>query len=320
MKGYQGIFSELLKKFVAFKQSLGFKYNNEADELYRFSVFSTKFALTEPKLTKEIVLEWNARRPGEGVKNVQRRAYCLRQFAIYLNSMGVDSYIATPDSNTRHYTFTPYIFSRSEMEKIFAKSDRVYPHKLSNMHLILPVILRMLYCCGLRISEAVNLQNKHVNLKEGILEIKNSKFGKDRMVPMSDSMISICRQYFRNTHKGSSADDYFFCDINGKQIKQDNVYRRFRQVLWECGISHGGKGNGPRLHDLRHTFAVHSLKKAVDQHTDVYCALPILSTYLGHASIEATGQYVRLTADFFPEINAILDKNCAYVIPEVVWE
>lgn len=65
---------------------------------------------------------------------------------------------------------------------------------------------------------------------------------------------------------------------------------------------------------------MHTLKRAVDKQIDVYCALPVLSTYLGHASIEATGQYVRLTAEAFPEINAALDKTCAYVIPEVVWE
>ena len=118
----------------------------------------------------------------------------------YLNSMGYDAYIASPDANARVYTFIPYIFSVDEMERIFACSDSLCPHRFSTIPLIMPVILRMLYSCGLRISEAVNLQNKHVNLQEGILEIKNSKFGKDRLLPMSSSMATICRQYYHVMH------------------------------------------------------------------------------------------------------------------------
>ena len=320
MKEYQGVFSELLQNFVSFKRSMGFKYDAAADELYRFSIFSTRFTMTVPALTKEIVQAWSLQRLNEGIRNLRRRAYVLRQFALYLNSLGYEAYIILPESNTRYYTFTPYIFTHDEIKRIFASSDRLCPSRRSNMDLILPVILRMLYSCGLRVSEAVDLQNKHVNLHEGLLEIKNSKFGKDRLIPMSDSMLSVCRQYFRNFHQFSSNEDYFFMGIDRKPITRDNVYRRFREVLWESGISHGGKGEGPRLHDLRHTFAVHALKKAVDRNVDVYCALPILSTYLGHASIEATSQYVRLTASAFPEIRAALDGKCGYVIPEVVWE
>jgi len=320
MKDFEGIFSELLTSFIAFKRSLGFNYDCVADELYRFSRFNTQFETTELVLTKEMVLSWGAKRPNEGLRNNARRAYTVQQFALYLNSLGYKAYIIPPKSNTRHYPFIPYIFTHNEIERIFANSDRLFPHRHSAMHLIVPVILRMLYSCGLRISEAVNLQNKHVNLLEGILEIKNSKFGKDRLIPMSESMFTICRQYFNTLHKSSSTEDYFFMKADRHPITSDSVYRRFREVLWESGISHGGRGKGPRVHDLRHTFAVHTLTDAVKRQVDVYCALPILSTYLGHASIEATSHYVRLTSEAFPDISAMLDKHCAYVIPEVVPE
>ncbi|WP_373865260.1 tyrosine-type recombinase/integrase [Paenibacillus koleovorans] len=99
-----------------------------------------------------------------------------------------------------------------------------------------------------------------MNLQDGILEVKNSKFGKDRLVPMSESVTTCCRQYFQVMHRHSSSEDYFFIKADRNPITRDNVYRRFREILWESGISHGGKGNGPRVHDLRHTFAVHTLK------------------------------------------------------------
>jgi integrase/recombinase XerD len=281
MKAYVGVFSELLTNFVSFKRSLGFKYDVAADELYRFSKFSTAFNMREPALTKDIVQAWNAKRPNEGLRTNQRRANTLRQFALYLNSLGYEAYVAPSDRNTRRYTFIPYIFTHNEMERIFTSSDQLFPHRRSNLPVIMPVLLRMLYSCSLRISEAVGLQNKHVNLTDGILEIKDSKFGKDRLIPMSEGMTEICRQYYPILHKHSSVEDYFFMKPDGQPITRDNVYRRFREILWESGISHGGKGKGPRLHDLRHTFAVHTLKRAVDRKTDVYCALPILSTYLG---------------------------------------
>jgi integrase/recombinase XerD len=320
MRNFDGVFSQLLTNFIAFKRSLGYKYEVEADELYRFSKFSTTFEIDEPILTKALVKAWGAKRPDEGGKNNQRRVCTMRQFALYLNSVGHRAYILPPASNTRHYTFVPYIFTHSEIGRIFANSDRLCPRRYSTIPLVIPVILRILYSCGLRISEAVSLQNKNVDMEKGVLEIKNSKFGKDRLVPMSQSMVNICRQYYRVLHKHSSIDDYFFMKADRGPVTRNNVYRRFREILWESGISHGGKGNGPRLHDLRHTYAVHSLKRAVDRGIDVYCSLPILSTYLGHASVEATSQYVRLTADAFPKIRAILDHTCGHLIPEVIWE
>ena len=320
MKEYVGVFAGLLTDFVAFKQLQGYKYDSNALELHRFSVFSTQFKLKEPILAKEIVEAWNTWRPYEGLRNKRRRADVLRQFARYLCTLGHDAYIAPPDNSKSHYTFTPYIFTHSELERIFANTDKVWPNQRSNMYLLLPVIIRMLYSCGLRISEAVNLQNKHVDLRDGVLLIKNSKFGKDRMVPLSESLLIICRYYYRNLHGNSTPDDYFFMNIDRKPVTSDNIYRRFREILWASGISHGGKGQGPRVHDFRHTFAVHALKNAVDRQVDLYCALPILSTFLGHASIEATSQYLRLTAEHFPDICAALDKTCAYVIPEVVRE
>ncbi|RLD70596.1 MAG: hypothetical protein DRI87_08105 [Bacteroidetes bacterium] len=320
MRNYEAVFAELLTDFVVFKHSLGYKYDAEADELYRFSKFSTTFKISEPKLSKDMVQTWSAKRPNEGNKNNRRRISTLRQFALYLNSIGQQAYIPPPSLNTRYYTYIPYIFTHSEIERIFVNSDQLCPRRFSTIPIVIPVILRILYSCGLRISEAVNLQNRNVDLKEGILKIKDSKFGKDRLVPMSQSMVHICRQYYQVLHNYSSIDDYFFMKSNRQPLTRDNVYRRFREILWESGISHGGKGSGPRLHDLRHTYAVHVLKRAVDRGIDVYCALPILSTYLGHASVEATSQYVRLTADAFPEICAALDHTCGHVIPEVVWE
>jgi len=317
MTAYVGVFAEQLANFLAVKQALGFAYTTEAAELLRFSRFTVTWGVNEPILTREVVQAWNARRPHEGLRNNGRRVSVLRQFSLYLNTLGADVYVAPPHGHIRHCTFTPYIFTHDEVERIFTYSDRLYPHRGSAMPYVMPVLLRLLYGCGLRISEAVRLSNQDVDLQGGVLAIKNSKCGKDRQLPMAPSLLGICRAYSAAIHRRSSGSDYFFMKANHQPITRDNVYRRFREILWATGISHGGKGVGPRLHDLRHTFAVHSLKRAVDRQLDVYCALPVLSSYLGHASVTATEQYVRLTAEVFPEIGAALDRTCAGVIPEV---
>ncbi|MDA3938904.1 MAG: tyrosine-type recombinase/integrase [Spirochaetia bacterium] len=104
------------------------------------------------------------------------------------------------------------------------------------------------------------------------------------------------------------------------KYRKDTAYENFRNILWQSEISHGGKGIGPRMHDLRHTFAVHSLNNMVKQGIDIYCALPILSTYLGHASTASTEHYVRLTVEFFPDLIKLVNPVSKYVLPAVYHE
>jgi len=125
------------------------------------------------------------------------------------------------------------------------------------------------------------------------------------------------KSYFLKVHATSIPVNYFFLKRDRTAIAANTVYKNFRKILWKSGTSHGGKGRGPRLHDFRHTFAVHSLNQMVQKKVELYCALPILSTYLGHASIAATERYVRLTAEVYPEILSTVSATCAYIFPEV---
>ena len=94
----------------------------------------------------------------------------------------------------------------------------------------------------------------------------------------------------------------FFLTYRGWPCKAENIYKRFRKFMDEAGIPVRGDHYGPRIHDLRHTFAVRSLKQMVDNGMDIYCTLPILSTYLGHQSLEATNHYVRICTEMYPDL------------------
>ena len=134
---------------------------------------------------------------------------------------------------------------------------------------------------------------------------------------MSDNLLKLCHHYSENTHTFSLPDHYYFPALDGKAMTIGNVYRNFRRFLWDAGISHRGRGYGPRIHDFRHTYAVHCLKKWVEKEMDLATYLPVLKTYMGHDSIEESAYYLRLTADVFPDITLKLETLYPKIIPEL---
>ncbi len=307
-----------LESFISYKRAQGYKYKSEEESLGRFIKFLEGFGIFEDKLSKDAVLEYSSKRPHETAKNHANRVSDLKQFATYLNEKGYQAYIPiVPKSSKYTSSFVPYIFTHDEIFRIFKEVDRLKPNSRYNCAAVYPVLFRMLYGCGLRISEALNLKVGDVDLAGGILTIKKSKYNKDRLVPMSESLNLICRIFYKKIHKNSSVNDYFFKNKNGSQRSKCTVYGRFRELLWESDIPYRGKGKGPRLHDVRHVFCCHSLKEISDKKIDLYCALPVLSTYLGHSSIKATEKYLRLTEELYPDIIRRTGNITSYVYPEV---
>lgn len=188
------------------------------------------------------------------------------------------------------------------------------------MYLIMPVLFRMLYCCGLRVSEATNLLAGDVDLEHGVLTIRNSKFGKTRYVPMSNELTAICANYAKTRLVGTVNEDWFFAAPDGGRYNIRSIYTVFRDLLWKAGISHGGRSKGPRLHDFRHTFCVHCLQKWTLSGDDPTTLLPRLSTYLGHNDFSATEQYLRMTAEAYPEVSRLMEEKYGYIIPAMEGE
>jgi integrase len=183
------------------------------------------------------------------------------------------------------------------------------------MHKVLPVLFRLLYSCGLRVSEAVGLFCKDVDLEKGILTIREAKNGRDRLIPVAESLLELLQRYRNDIIPWATDDDYFFMAPDRTILSPNTVYGRFRRILWDAGIPYGGKGNGPRLHDMRHTFAVHTLQQWVKSGEDLTAMLPVLSVFMGHADLRATSRYLRLTAEVYPDVVRQVEDTCAHVIP-----
>lgn len=312
-----GIFAPLAYDFLEFKRAQGYKYRCEEKVLRRFCQFSERYPLSQPALTRELVSDWIAFREGEAKKNRMHRITCVNQFGKYLKQQGYEVYASPPQKHWNTDSFTPYIFTHAEIEKIFRASDSVKPVAQSrDIHKALPVLIRMLYSCGLRVSEAVGLRCGDVDLEKGILTVRDAKFGKDRLIPISSSLLGYYREYRKSVIPWADNDDYFFMAPDRTMLSPNTVYGRFRRILWEGGIPYGGKGNGPRLHDLRHTFAVHTLQKWVESGEDLTAMLPVLSVFMGHKSFGATSRYLRLTAEVYPQVVKQVEETCAYAIPD----
>lgn len=182
--------------------------------------------------------------------------------------------------------------------------------------IILPTLIRLLYATGLRISEALSLKDQDVHPADKTIIVKDSKNGKERLIPISPSLAEVLKEYLH--YKGKlplqkKVCDHFFVSLCGRPCTRDNIDAWFKKILQAANIS--GQRQGLRLHDLRHTFSVHSLAMMAEQDIDLYCSLPTLSTYLGHQSLESTNAYVRLTAEMYPGLIKEANLICLNVFP-----
>ena len=185
-----GPFAETVHEFIQYKRSVGFKYADEPKCLSRFCRFSEEQGVTEIEISRSLAERWIAPREGESEKSRSHRITCIRQFAIYLNNLGYDAYIVPEVKGLNHNSFVPYIFTHEQITSVTKAADETEPREVArNMHLALPVIFRILYGCGLRVSEVVGLRYKDVNLEEGILTIREAKTDRDRYIPLSDRFV-----------------------------------------------------------------------------------------------------------------------------------
>jgi integrase len=178
----------------------------------------------------------------------------------------------------------------------------------------MPEIFRLLYGSGFRLGEVLNLRVRDVDLNQGIVTVRQGKFRKDRLVPLALSLVNRLRTYAAG-FGNRPPDALFFPAPNGRAYRLRTVYGLFRTLLLQCGIPHGGRGKGPRVHDLRHGFAVHTLLRWYREGVDPNAKLPLLATYLGHQHLSGTQRYLHLTAELFPEVMARVDAAFGDVIP-----
>lgn len=317
-KGYQSVYAGYIGRFIAIKQSLGFKYDTEGKILSLFDRLCHQREEPNVGITRALWEAWLSMNPDESSSYRYHRAVCIAQLSGYLNQEGIRSLM--PRLPVHKSDFTPYVFSRDQIGLFFGVADTMVACKkhMASIIFSLPCLWRVLYGTGIRIGEALALLEKDVNTQDNYLLIRDTKNGLERLVPISESLAQVCRVY--RAHKGrlpirTHKDTPFFVSLNGSACKRDAVHSWFEKTLSKAGIPKCGYG--PRIHDLRHSFSVHSLAMMAESGQDLYCSLPVLSSYLGHQCLESTNGYVRLTAEMYPGLVKDVAAICLNVFPKL---
>jgi len=198
-KEFAGPLALYLKGFLEEKRSLGYKYKEQERLLGVLDKMSEQFDCSQG-LPKALCIAFTKKEPNWHQATQELRVGLLRVFAEYIIRHGVPAYVIDNTIVTNlHEDFKPYIFSHQEISDIFAIADGIKPNSV-NSHIFYPVVLRVQYGCGLRISETLGLRMKDVNFNEGILHVVNAKNNKDRDVPVSTSVLEFMKWYWRKIH------------------------------------------------------------------------------------------------------------------------
>jgi len=316
-----GPFTDLFKEFILYKRSCGLSYEDSAVYVLRQICRQlNQYPSKNQELTQDMVFKIVEKRPHEQYSTHSRRISFIRQFAIYLHQKGYSAYIYPECSiHKEEMTFVPYLFSEQEMDRIIDTADslpeiRRYPQ----YHRVYPVLLRLLYSCGLRLSEALHLRVKHYDPKGKTILIEKSKNYKSRMIPISESMALVLAAYLRIRYGSYTEEErYIFEAPDGNVYNRGSVRCTIYNIFKRAGLPSNIKERHPNVHSLRHNFAVRAMEKMQSEGMDLYCTLPILAKFLGHKGIRETERYLRLPAFRMSEI-ANANKNLVEgIIPEV---
>ena len=316
---FNGNFSEKLTRFVAEKNSLGFSYEESCRILSHFDRFCAENFPDENMLTKELVTAWAHRNDDETAIAFRARLTPVREFARYLNRTGEKAFILTQKYAKKPYRPVPHIYSQSEVAAIWSAADHISPNSQTRYqlrHIVIPAMLRVLYCCGLRPAEVRKLRVENIDLTNGKIFVMASKKHTDRIVMMADDLMDYCREYDRRVKRILPEREFFFPKSDGDAYTHNWFVVTFRELRKDAGITASGAGL-PRLYDFRHTFATHRLYQWMREGKDLMAALPYLSSYMGHAHMSDTYYYIHLVPGQLEAMSGYDFSKYEALLPEV---
>jgi len=318
---YKSVFAPYFDSFLKMKDTMGYGLNKFRWIFLELDRFFLETGVTDAYITSEQIAAWRITRVNDKARTLYDKYSVLSQFCRYMCHLGHECYIPRLPKQ-KDKDFIPYVFTHQQMDMIFRECDRmtVLNGNMNSALFAIPALIRFLYSTGVRIGEALSIRNRDVDYGLRRIIIRKTKNQMQRMVPVNSSLENVLKQYetYRNRMPIKSLMDkesFFFVSAIGKPFTKSTAYSWFKKILRQCGIPHIGKQQGPRVHDVRHTSAVHSFEKMVKSGVDIYCALPILSTFLGHKTIKGTEKYVRMVQEIYPDIIGMENPVTSFVFP-----
>lgn len=279
--------------YLKLRRALGFKLRDAEPLLRNFVSFMQERKATI--ITTALALQWSQLANCAG-RARSRRLGQVRDFARHCRSF--DQRHEVPPTGllpSRWIRKQPYLYTLAEIKSLMDAALSLPPHPQSALRpYTLHCLLGLLTVTGLRSGEAFALRREDVDLKTGLLTIRQSKFGKSRLVPLHSSARSALARYAkrRDRHLGGACSLYFFVGEHGGRINRPKLYSIFNRISCQVGLRSPSARRKPRLHDLRHRFAVETLLNWCRHGEDVERHLPTLSTFLGHTHSHDTYWYL----------------------------
>jgi integrase len=303
--------AERFSQFVTFRRLGGVDYHSQARLLGYFDRFLHQEGFQNPWPTREVIARYVATTKGLHPGSRENRFSVLRLFCRFLRQFEPHCYVPQETLPlVRRPVRVPHIYTEAEIRAILAAAGDLPPRD-SLRPRTYATLFGLLYTTGMRCGEAFALNLGDVDLDRNLLYIRAGKFGKARLVPISTSSSAALQGYIhQRAHVAPTAAALpLFLTSTGRRVYHTNADYAFRQVLIRCALR-GGRGcSGPRMHDLRHSYACTRLLRWYRAGKDVQVLLPSLATYLGHVKISSTQVYLRATVELLEEAKERFHDN-----------
>jgi len=318
---FKSLLGGCINDFILQKRALGYPYKTAERLLRRFDAMTAEQFPNESTITKEMCNAWLRSKPGEHPNGLMRRITPVRQLSKYMKGLGYNAYIIPGNIPSKQIKYEAHIYTDVELKAFFNSIDQCPSSPFSpTRRYVIPVIFRMLYCCGMRSSEARLLRKEDVDLETGKITIRESKGWKARIVYMSDDLREVCNEYDAIISPMFPGRQVFFPNRNGSFYSNsvlDQWFHEFWDTLPEARTI---IGNPARVHDFRHGYAVHRLNSWVKEDQNINALYSYLSEYMGHSNFADTDYYLSLTEGFYPQMEERLSSINNDILPEVYHE
>jgi integrase len=300
------------RDYVAMRRSLGFKLRRHDVEMRQLVAFMKKRKAR--RITIKLALEFATRDLGNGPKPRKAHLALVRGFAKYQAGLDPLTEIPPPGllpSSTRRAK--PYLYSEDEIRSL-AQAAVNRPSIVSLQPWTFYCIFGLLAVTGMRVSEVLNLRCEHIDWTAGIITVHEAKFGKTRLVPLHCSTVVALADYARRRRRylakhGCAPVSYFFVSSRGRRVHAARLDKMFWELSLKIGLRGQYGGHGPRIHDLRHRFAVETLLRWYRSGCDVDRRMYVLSTYLGHTEPSRTYWYLSCTPELMETAGRLLERR-----------
>jgi integrase len=292
-----------LDDYLALRRALGFKLVEPAFHLRRFVAYLEERG--EEMLTMQRALEWATLPAGADPGYWAQRLSSVRGFARYLHTLDPANEVPPPDLLPHPgRRLTPYLYSDVEIEGLMAAASRLPSQRTA---LTYRTMIGLLAATGMRVGEAIALDVSDLHWEHRTLLIRQGKFGKDRLIPLHASAFAALGEYVRERRSGYpvTGTPALFLSPTGKRVCHCNLSGAFHQLTKDAGITPRSRLCRPRIHDLRHSFAIRTLLDWYRAGVDVQARLPLLSTYMGHVNPATTYHYLSAA----PELLALAGER-----------